>query len=65
MKTRDTYGNRVSTGDIAISYTTTVKNIQSDISENPNYGPSIDGDAFFSAELLSGLSGSVAKTISL
>ena len=65
MKTRDTYGNRVSTGDIAISYTTTVKNIQSDISENPNYGPSIDGDAFFSAELLSGLGGSVAKTISL
>jgi hypothetical protein len=28
MKTRDGYGNRISTGSIAIKYITTVKNIQ-------------------------------------
>lgn len=58
MKTRDTYGNRVETGSIKIKYITTVKNVQVDplsLTGNPNYGPSLDGDAFISSELVTGL----------
>jgi hypothetical protein len=65
MKVRDTYGNRIETGSIKIKYTTTVKHIQTDISENMSLYtlPSNmwDGDAFISSELFSWLGGSVDK----
>lgn len=47
---RDQYGNRIKSGNIKIKYQTTVKNIQTDITENINYS-SIDGDAFISSAL--------------
>lgn len=65
MRVRDGYGNRVESGSIKIKYLTTVKNIQTDISENINYISLGDGDAFISSDLGSGLGGSVEKTIIL
>jgi hypothetical protein len=58
MKVRDTYGNNVETGSIKLKYTTTIKAVQIDpfaATGNTNYWPSIDGDAFVSSELLTGL----------
>ncbi len=63
IKPRDTYGNRVTNGNMIIKYITTIKNIQTSILDNINYWPSIDGDAFISGILGSGLGGSVVKTI--
>ncbi len=65
MKARDTYGNKIETGSLKVKYITTVKRVQVDPlsgTGNINYGPSIDGDAFVSSDLWSGLGGSVEKT---
>jgi hypothetical protein len=42
---RDRYGNRISTGNVAIEYGTSVKNIQTIFGDNISYMPSNEGDA--------------------
>lgn len=61
-KIRDGYGNRVSSGDLKLRYTTTVKNAQ--VLDNLNY-ISFDGDAFISTELGTGLGGTVDKPLNI
>ncbi len=64
MKARDTYGNKIETGSLKVRYNTTIKRVQVDPlsgTGNLNYGPSIDGDAFISSDLWSGLGGSIEK----
>lgn len=62
VKPRDTYGNRIENGNMKIKYITTVKNVQTSIFDNINYWPSLDGDAFISAILGSGIGGSVTRS---
>lgn len=45
IKLRDQYGNRVSGGSLKMDYTATVKNVQTDITENINYLSAYEGDA--------------------
>jgi hypothetical protein len=64
-KIRDGYGNRVSSGDLKLRYTTTVKNAQ--IPDHISYDDpgNIDGNAFISTELGTGLGGTIDKPLNI
>jgi hypothetical protein len=68
LRARDQYGNRVDSGVMQITYTTTVKNVQTNPlngTDNPNYWPSNDGDAFISDKVSTGFFWTSDTTLNL